>query len=383
MNRVTLSLPAIALAWAVHACASGLADEPEPTTRTYYIAADEVAWDYAPTGADRITGEPFDEIAETWMGQGPDRIGRVYKKALYRAYTDSTFTTLVERDAEWEHLGFLGPLVRAVVGDTIVVVFRNNASFPATLHPHGVFYTKSSEGAPSVDGTGAADQADDGVPPGGTHTYVWPVPERAGPAEGDPSSVLWMYHSHADENRDVNAGLMGPMIVTARASANPDGTPNDVDRELVVSFHEVDENVSWYLDDNIDAYAGDPASVDRSQIFFFQPFGASNFMETMNGFTFGHLPGLTVREGERVRWYLMASTNFEIHAPHWHGNTVVANHMRTDVTSLLPMGMLVADMVPDNPGTWLFHCHVSPHLIAGMQAQYTVLPAEGAPIAAR
>lgn len=383
MHRVALPFHLIALVWAAQACAPGLADEPEPTTRTYYIAADEIAWDYAPTGSDEITGKPFDEIAETWMKQGPDRIGRVYKKALYRAYTDSTFTALAERPSEWDHLGFLGPLIRATVGDTIVVVFRNNASFPATVHPHGVFYTKDSEGAPSVDGTGEADQVDDGVPPGGTHTYVWPVPERAGPADGDPSSVLWMYHSHADENRDVNAGLMGPMIVTARDAANADGTPSDVDRELVVSFHEVDENVSWYLDDNVDTYAGDPTSVERSQIFFWQPFGASNFMESMNGFTFGNLPGLTVREGERVRWYLMASTNFEIHAPHWHGNTVVANHMRTDVTSLLPMGMLIADMVPDNPGIWLFHCHVRDHLIAGMQAQYTVLPAEGEAVAVR
>ncbi len=50
--------------------------------------------------------------------------------------------------------------------------------------------------------------------------------------------------------------------------------------------------------------------------------------------------------------------------------------MRTDVTSLLTMGMIVADMVPDNPGKWLFHCHVRGHLIAGMQAHYSVLPKE-------
>jgi hephaestin len=99
-------------------------------------------------------------------------------------------------------------------------------------------------------------------------------------------------------------------------------------------------------------------------------------MESMNGFVYGHLDGLEMIEGERVRWYLLSSTNFEIHAPHWHGNTVVANHMRTDVTALLPMGMLIADMVPDNPGTWLFHCHVGPHLTAGMQSVYTVRPAD-------
>jgi hephaestin len=123
-------------------------------------------------------------------------------------------------------------------------------------------------------------------------------------------------------------------------------------------------------------YAGNPASVDRSQVQFFTPFGISNFMETMNGFTFGHLEGLTVRMGERVRWYLMASTNFEVHAPHWHGNTVVLNRMRTDVTSLMTMGMQVADMVADNPGKWLFHCHVKDHMLGGMQSTYTVMPAE-------
>ncbi len=29
---------------------------PAPATQTYYIAADEVVWDYAPSGMDRITG---------------------------------------------------------------------------------------------------------------------------------------------------------------------------------------------------------------------------------------------------------------------------------------------------------------------------------------
>ena len=51
-----------------------------------------------------------------------------------------------------------------------------------------------------------------------------------------------------------------------------------------------------------------------------------------------------------MRWYLFGSTNFEMHAPHWHGNVVTANHMRTDVVGLLPMGMLVADMTPDAAG---------------------------------
>jgi manganese oxidase len=39
-----------------------------------------------------------------------------------------------------------------------------------------------------------------------------------------------------------------------------------------------------------------------------------------------------------------------------------------------PMAMTSADMVPENEGTWLFHCHVSDHLFAGMVGRYQVLP---------
>jgi hephaestin len=36
------------------------------------------------------------------------------------------------------------------------------------------------------------------------------------------------------------------------------------------------------------------------------------------------------------------------------------------------MEMVVADMRPDSPGTWLFHCHISFHNAAGMAARYVV-----------
>lgn len=56
----------------------------------------------------------------------------------------------------------------------------------------------------------------------------------------------------------------------------------------------------------------------------------------------------------------------------WHGNTVVAMGTRMDVVNLPPASMLTADMVPDNPGVWLFHCHVNDHLAAGMTTRFRV-----------
>jgi hephaestin len=80
-----------------------------------------------------------------------------------------------------------------------------------------------------------------------------------------------------------------------------------------------------------------------------------------------------MKKGERVRWYVMdLGTETDLHTPHWHGNTVLVTGMRTDSLSLLPGSMVVADMVPDDVGTWLYHCHVNDHITAGMQALYTV-----------
>ena len=345
-------------------------------TRNYFVAADEVEWDYAPSGVNQAEGRPFNDMEKRWMEAGPHTMGRKAKKAIYREYTDATFSALKPRPSEWEHLGFLGPLIRGEVGDTIKIVFKNNAKFPASMHPHGVFYNKDSEGALYNDGTSGADKADDGVPTGATHTYTWQVPERAGPTEHEGSSSIWMYHSHVDEVRDVAAGLLGPIVITRRGMAKPDGSPKDVDRELVAGFVEVDENMSWYLEENIKTYESDAKGVKIVNgavgEISVTPEGGTYFKETINGFSYGHTPGFIGKLGTHVRWYVMASTNFEFHAPHWHGNVVTTNNMRTDVGMLVPMGMLVADMTPDNPGKWFFHCHVSDHLRMGMQATYVI-----------
>jgi hypothetical protein len=337
-------------------------------TRTYYIAADKVVWDYAPDGRNDITGQPFDGVAGVYTKSGPSRIGSRYVKCLYRGYTDATFKHQVERPPDERYLGLLGPVIRAEVGDTIKVVFRNNCQFAASIHPHGVFYKKQSEGAPYDDGTDAGDKADDAVKPGGTSTYEWQVPERAGPGPGEGSSVMWMYHSHTDEVSDTYAGLMGPMEITRRGMARPDGSPKDVDRELFELFSVMNENESPFLEENGDRFAQPPKPHGDDE-----EFEESNLMHSINGYVFGNQPLVTIHKGERVRWYVMSmGTEVDLHTPHWHGNTVLVNGMRMDVVSLLPASMVVADMVPDDPGIWLFHCHVNDHIRAGMLTRYRV-----------
>jgi FtsP/CotA-like multicopper oxidase with cupredoxin domain len=347
--------------------------------RTYYIAADEVLWDYAPDGTNDITGQPFTPEQDVFTKQGPNRIGHKYWKSLYRGYTDATFTQRIVRPTSCaptaricdDSLGILGPVIRATVGDTIKVVFKNNTSQPASIHPHGVFYQKDSEGAPYSDGTSGAAKADDAVAPGATYTYNWQVPDRAGPGPMDGSSVLWMYHSHTDEVADTNAGLVGPMVITARGKADPaTATPLDVDREIFSYFTVENENNSPWLDRNLQELAGPPHSIPADDEDAFEE---SNLMHSINGYVYGNGPVPTMRKGQRVRWYTFTlGTEVDLHTPHWHGNTVTTNGMRSDMIQLMPGMMTVSDMVPDDIGTWLFHCHVNDHILAGMQERYRV-----------
>jgi FtsP/CotA-like multicopper oxidase with cupredoxin domain len=348
--------------------------------REYYIAADEVDWTYVPSRGDQaITGKK-DDFSRNPAARGMlDPNQTTYRKTIYREYTDSTFSRLKPRPEACAHLGILGPLLRAEVGDTIEVVFRNNATRPYSMHPHGVFYRKDSEGVAYLDSTAGADRADDSIAPGGSHTYVWPVPERAGPADGEGSTAFWVYHSHVNEGRDINTGLIGPIIVTRRGMARPDGSPKDVDREFVVDFGMFDEPLSWEWPANVARIYGDPKKYSGGDVHV-RDVVVHQFHHfyTINGFVEGNGPMMTMDEGERVRWYVFANPNeehaWDIHTVHWHGQTVVANHMRTDMIMLTPMMSAVADMSPDDPGIWLLHCHMPGHFAAGMYTRFTVRP---------
>jgi FtsP/CotA-like multicopper oxidase with cupredoxin domain len=348
----------------------------EAAERTYYIAADEIVWDYAPSyPTNPLMGESFTKEESVFLRPAKDRIGRKYLKAVYREYTDASFTPVKPRSADEQYLGILGPIIHAEVGDTITVVFCNHTRLPVGMHPHGVLYDKSSEGAHYLTASashghgGGMPETGADVPPGAQYVYHWTVPERAGPGPSDPDSVVWLYHAHDHESVDIYAGLVGAIIVTRAGQARPDGTPAGVDREFVTLFMISDENMSPYLDENIRRFAGAPQRVRKKDVEFIE----SNKKHAINGLLYGNLGGLTMKRGERVRWYVIGLGNeADIHTAHWHGNTVLRRGARADAVEVFPATTEVVDMQPDNPGVWLFHCHVADHMAGGMMTRYTV-----------
>jgi Multicopper oxidase len=221
-----------------------------------------------------------------------------------------------------------------------VVEFLNRSKNDRNMHPHGLRYDKDNEGSLYLPVAKGAF-----VPPGKRYIYHWFATAASGPQPGGLSSKVWWYHSHVDPSVEVNAGLLGPIIITARGKAKTGGSPKDVDREIVTCFMVFDE------------MGGKPDGLFYS----------------INGFIFGNLPGLIMKQGEKVRWYLLAMGNeIDLHTPHWHGETVSDGRDTTDVVELLPGSMKTVDMVADNPGAWMFHCHVAEHMEGGMMAVFTV-----------
>src|SRR6185503_18759103 len=275
----------------------------EARTRHYYVQAEDVTWDFAPSGMDLLHCTP---IPEPWTNS------HAIEKTRYIEYTDASFS---HRKPQPQWLGVLGPIIRAEVGDTVVVHFRNRApSGSYGMHPHGFRYTKDNEGA-HYQGVNSGQPPGAGaeIPFGGSFDYVWVADPDSSPGPADPSSLVWWYHSHISEAEETNRGLLGPIVITRAGAARADGGPRDVNREFVTAFFIFNE-------------------LDGEE---------PGLMHSINGYIFGNRKNLIMNRGEKVRWYVLGMGNeVDLHSPHWHGKTVRVAGSQTDVVNLLPATMI-------------------------------------------
>lgn len=296
--------------------------------RHYWIAVERVDWNYAPSGKNLIDPK---------AGLGVWGKTLVYPKYRYIDYIDGSYSTPLP-ETKWR--GILGPELRAVVGDTLVVHLVNRGDIPVSMHPHGVQY--------DMDNSGGDPGAGHEVKPGGSFAYTWQVDKAAGPGPNDPSSIAWLYHSHVHHDQsDIYAGLIGALVVTRKGMARSphDPRPKGIDHEFTTLFMVFDEEQGE----------------------------ESGLKHALNGYIFGNLQGYEVRKGSRVRWHLLGLGNeVDLHTVHWHGQTVLDQGRRTDVVGLLPGSMVSVTMRPRSTGKWLFHCHVADHMHAGMMTHWHV-----------
>ncbi|XP_066542296.1 coagulation factor V isoform X2 [Hoplias malabaricus] len=309
---------------------------------TYYIAAEESVWDYAPNMPEKIDGD----FRATYLKQSVERIGKKYKKAVFTQYKDELFKEKALNKQRKKEVGILGPVIRAQIRDIIKIVFKNKASRPYSIYPHGLTIDKSAEGANYPEG-GNQSHA---VQPGETYTYVWRVIEDDEPLQNDSRCLTRMYHSAVNTPRDIASGLVGPLLICKSQSLNTRNVQLRSDKEQHAMFTVFDENKSWYLDENINTYCGDPKRVKKDDPEFYK----SNIMHTINGYVYESGQVLGFCNGEIVTWHVSSVGDQDgIQTATFYGHTFELNNREEDILSLFPMTGETISMKMANDGIWL------------------------------
>ncbi|XP_009327928.1 PREDICTED: coagulation factor V [Pygoscelis adeliae] len=324
--------------------------------RRYYIAAEEVCWNYA--GYKK----------STMMNDKNCKDGTIYK-VIFQSYTDSTFTTLQDEGEYKEHLGILGPVIRAEVDDVILVHFKNLASRPYSLHAHGLLYEKSSEGSVYDDESTAWFKEDDKVQPNNSYIYVWYANRRSGPVQAGAACQSWIYYSDLNLEKDIHSGLIGPILICQKGTFSKSRNSRTSTRDFFLLFMVFDEEKSWYFD----KHSRSPCTEKTQEMQQCHKFYA------INGITY-NLQGLRMYEGELVRWHLLNMGGpKDIHVVHFHGQTFIEQgepKHQLGTYTLLPGSFRTIEMKPQRPGWWLLDTEVGEYQQAGFNNKLTVLSLE-------
>ncbi|XP_028250097.1 coagulation factor V [Parambassis ranga] len=335
-----------------------IAQKRQSTEWKYYIAAEEVIWDYTPNMHQHID----EDFKFQYLRESSTRIGGKYKKAVYTLYKNESFTERLENKQRKNELGILGPVIRAQIRDVITIVFKNMASRPYSIYPHGLTIGKSEEGVNYPEGGNQSH----GVQPGETQTYVWTVAEEDEPLDGDSRCLTRLYHSAVDTPRDIASGLIGPILICKSQSLNVRNVQLKADKEQHAVFAVFDENKSWYLDANIRQYC------DRSKVNKADPdFYKSNIMHTINGYSYESGPLLGFCNGEVATWHVSSiGAQDYIQTATFYGHTFELHERTEDFLSLYPMTGETITMNMDNIGVWLLASLNSHETTKGMRVKF-------------
>jgi FtsP/CotA-like multicopper oxidase with cupredoxin domain len=300
--------------------------QPVGQIREYWIQADSFEHNLVPSGKDGMMNMAFQANQSSYWAVG------------YKAYSANWGQPLQGNNDIGTNTGIPGPIFRGSVGDTLRVHFRNNDTHyrnPHSMHPHGVIYTPANDGAwiASDPQPGAA------IAFGDTYTYEWRV---------RPNSVgTWVYHDHAPSvtvgtsmlmEFGAELGMFGFLVLT-------DASTPPATKEFFTFLH--------------DLYQADISTLSQD----YDCFNGSSYL--------GNTPTFNAKVGDTIRWHIGALGK-EFHAFHIHGHRWNSNGQFVDVVQIGPSNATSFDFVADNPGKWLYHCHVTDHMMGGMVGMYVI-----------
>lgn len=224
-----------------------------------------------------------------------------------------------------------GPVIHVKVGDKVEIKVINKLPQATTLHLHGLAVPNQMDGVPSMkDEMGMEVGTQKPIPSGGQFIYKFTVtPQMVG---------THYYHSHVNDDFQVDKGLHGVLIVDPQ---KPEKVKYDVDA--------IYEMASWKI-----------GGSESENVF------------TLNGKAFPETPELQVKKGQRVRIRLINASAEESHVMHLHGYTfkiiasdgnLIVNPKSANTIDLGPSQTVDISFIANNPGKWMFHCHILDHTI--------------------
>ncbi|HWP59816.1 MAG TPA: multicopper oxidase domain-containing protein [Candidatus Acidoferrales bacterium] len=226
-----------------------------------------------------------------------------------------------------------GPTLWVTEGDLVRVRFTNKHTSNHTLHFHGLNVPNE------MDGVAYGHLHHLEVKPGETRTYEF-VAEPAG---------THMYHCHVNSPQHIDLGMVGVLIVEPK---NKTSEPK-VDKQTVLLLDD------WYVNEHGDQEPmAHPAMIQQANYF------------TVNGKSFPAAEPIKLAAGEKVRVRLI-NVGYQAHSMHLHGHSFVVTHrdgrplevhQEQDTLLIGPGERYDLVFTATNPGLWLFHCHVVPHV---------------------
>lgn len=327
---------------------------------THYIAAELVDWDYAKSGMNQCTKQPFGEEEDVFVQAGAQTPGSRYVKAMYVEYEGPDFKTR-RVDGRSNFSGIVGPLLSFEVGDNVTVVFLNkNVPFAVDLNIVGLVREDHSC-AP-----------DAGVELGEEAVYEWTVPESSGPGRNDLSSIAYVYYSSVDSITHTHAGLAGVVSVTNRGGLNR-GTrvPKGSDMIVPLLFNIFRENASPLLTESLKKFAtGNTTADELEDLEGDDDWLESNAMHAANGYLYCNNPLLNFETGAVVRFIVFGfGSEASMHAPFFDGQTILGTSRRGAGVQVFPYSAETVDVAMASRGEFVAGCVIADHRAGGMQVR--------------
>src|SRR5436309_861951 len=234
-----------------------------------------------------------------------------------------------------------GPTVEVTEGDRVRFLDENRLPEPTSLHWHGLEVPHAMDGAEGIN--------QDLIPPGGKFVYEFTLHQHG----------TFFYHSHRPMQQMM--GMVGLIVIHPRQPYEP----------------RVDRDFAWVLQ-GWAVLPGNPTPNTLAMEF--------NWL-TMNGKAGPAATPVLCRLGERVRLRFV-NLGMDHHPMHLHGHTWVVTGTeggRVPAAAWTPgntevVGVAQArtmELVANNPGDWMLHCHLPHHMMNAMASMVGPLTPPG------